>query len=362
MTETTSKGIVLIVDDTVENLRLLASMLEKCGYDARPVTSGKDALEAMSYDIPDLVLLDVAMPEMDGFEVCLRIKAKPEWHDVPVIFLTALTQVEDRVTGFSVGGVDYVTKPFHVDEVTARVASQIALRRARQDLASSLVELQALEKLRDELAQMIVHDMRGLLNVVIANLDMARRALTGQVGEDVSDALNAAHAVNRMANTVLDVSRLEEGKMPVHREPTNLTALAEETARIFGAVDRTRTIRCVAPGPVLANCDADLVRRVFENLVGNAVKHTPAGGTVTIDVKPADNGVRVSVQDDGRGVPDEIRATLFEKFAAARKESKQHSAGLGLAFCKLAVEAHGGAITVAPGEPKGSVFSFTIPD
>lgn len=352
---------ILIVDDTVENLRLLVGILGERGYEARPVTSGPDALLAGEQEPPDLILLDVTMPGMNGFEVCRALKAHATLKDVPVIFLTALTDIQDKVAGFAAGGVDFITKPFHVEEVLVRVASQLALRRARQDLAESLERLRALERLRDDLVHMILHDMRGLLTVVIANLDLARMDLSGQPAEDVTDALSAAQAVNRMADTVLDVSRLEEGKMPLTHASTDVAALAAAAARTFGAVDKSRTVRCTADEPVMASCDADLVRRVIENLVGNAVKHTPAGGHVTVAVQVEAGRLRVAVQDDGAGVPEAVRATLFEKFAAARKESKFHSAGLGLAFCRLAVEAHGGAIRVDPAAPHGSIFSFTIP-
>ncbi len=358
---TDHRGSVLVVDDTVENLRLLVGILGERGYEARPVTNGPDALAAAEQEPPDLILLDVTMPEMTGFEVCRALKAHATLKDVPVIFLTALTDVQDKVEGFAAGGVDFVTKPFHVDEVVARVASQVALRRARKDLADSLERLRALERLRDDLVHMILHDMRGLLTVVLGNLDLARPELSGQAAEDVSDAIDATHAVVRMANTVLDVSRLEEGKMPLKPEATDIAALADAAVHTFGAIDRTRLVQCETAGPVMATCDSDLVRRVIENLVSNAVKHTPAGGRVTISVRSENGHVRVSVRDEGRGVPEAIRGQLFEKFAAASKESRHHSAGLGLAFCRLAVEAHGGTIGVEPATPNGSVFFFSIP-
>jgi two-component system sensor histidine kinase/response regulator len=361
MTDTDRREIILIVDDTPENLRLLAGMLGEKGYDARPVTSGHDALEAMSHEAPDLVLLDVTMPEMDGFEVCRRIKANPSWHDIPVIFLTALANVEDKMSGFSVGGVDYVTKPFHMDEVMARAASQLALRRARQALADSFARLQALERLRDDLVKMIVHDMRGLLLVVNANIEIALPDISGEPHQFVSDAMSASNEVVRMANTLLDVSRMEEGKMPLKRSRVDVAALGADVARTFAVVDTTRSIVCSATTPVMANCDAGLIRRVLDNLVGNGMKHTPAGGTLNIAVEPRDGRVRVAVIDRGPGVPEELRERIFEKFAAGRKETKHHSAGLGLAFCRLAVEAHGGTIGVEAALPRGSVFAFEIP-
>ena len=353
-------GSILIVDDTVENLRLLTGMLGDRGYDPRPVTNGLDALEAMRHAPPDLILLDVTMPGLDGFEVCRRIKAQPEWRDIPVIFLTALTEVDNKVAGFAAGGTDYVTKPFHVEEVAARVATHLALRRTQSALRESYDQLQALEGLRDDLVKMIVHDMRGLLLVILANLDLARPELVGQPASDVNDAITAANRLNQMANDLLDVSRLEEGKMPIVKSSVNVTDLAAESARAASAMDATREI-IVAEGAAIAACDATLLRRVLDNLVGNAMKHTPEGGTIRLGASGDGTTVRVTVQDAGAGVPAEAREQVFQKFGAARKDSKYHSSGLGLAFCRLAVEAHGGRIWVEPAEPRGSLFIFEVP-
>jgi two-component system sensor histidine kinase/response regulator len=354
---------ILLVDDTVENLRLLAGMLATRGFDTRPVTSGAEALAAIAHEIPDLILLDVTMPGMNGFEVCARVRERPECHDVPIIFLTALTDVSDKVKGFAAGGVDFITKPFHVEEVVARVTTHVALRRSRQELAESFTRLQALEKSRDDLVKMIVHDMRGLLTVVLANLELARPDITGEAAADVDAAVRAANDVTHMSNTLLDVSRLEEGKMPLNRAPCDLAAVARESRDSMSALDTTRTIEVVAAGPVTASCDQDLILRVINNLVSNAVKHTPSGGRLQIEVSARPGVARVAVRDEGRGVPAEIRGRLFEKFAGVHTKDRKavHSAGLGLAFCKLAVEAHGGTIGVEDAVPKGSVFAFELP-
>ncbi|MBX3174917.1 MAG: PAS domain-containing protein [Gemmatimonadaceae bacterium] len=235
------------------------------------------------------------------------------------------------------------------------------LHQARQRLAEQLHQLQDLERLRDDLSKMIVHDLRGFLTVIIANLEMAQAESGDGPDGVVMDALGAAQAVNRMANTILDVSRLESGQMPINRTPTELCELARETARTFAVMDRSRSIRCESTVRVTVDCDADLVRRVLENLVSNALKHTPAGGTITLDVREDADGVAVSVRDEGDGIPDDLRPRLFEKYATGRHDPRYHSSGLGLAFCKLAVEGHGGTIAVAPAEGRGSVFTFTLP-
>lgn len=354
---------ILLVDDTVENLRLLAGMLATRGFDARSVTSGAEALEAVAVEPPDLILLDVTMPGMTGLEVCARLREHPEWRDIPVIFLTALTDVSDKVKGFAAGGVDYITKPFQLQEVLARVTSQLALRRARRDLEQTIRQLREVEQLRDDLTRMIVHDMRSPLATLILQLGLLQMDVSGETATAVEDAIVVARQLNDLANTLLDVSRLEEGKMPVKKAPVDVAQLAGEVGAALSHMESGRVITLVAVGPVMASCDAGLVRRVIENLVSNGIKHTPPGAKLTIEVRSLPNRVRIAVRDEGPGVPAEARQRIFEKFGAVavRKDSTYHSVGLGLAFCKLAVEAQGGTIGVEDAVPHGSIFAFELP-
>ena len=166
--ETAPVASVLVVDDGIDNLRLLSDFLGEHGYEVRAVTTGRQALQAVEHDPPDLILLDITMPEMNGYEVCQRLKAKDRSRDVPVIFLTSLTDTADKVRAFDAGGVDYVTKPFQFDEVLARVKTHVALRRAQAELADSYTRLRALEQLRDDLVRMVVHDMGSPLQALLS--------------------------------------------------------------------------------------------------------------------------------------------------------------------------------------------------
>lgn len=358
---------VLIVDDTIENLRLLSSMLGARGYEVRAVSSGRQALQAAEGDPPDLILLDVNMPEMNGYEVCRALKANAALRDVPVIFLTALGEIADKVKAFDAGAVDYVTKPFQVEEVEARVRTHMALRRASRELYDSHQRLTALEKLRDDLVHMVVHDMRSPLTVLGGHLALLREATEGSLSEDAADDLRkaelSARTLSRMVNDLLDVSRLENQKLPLHPADHDLSAMIVDVCENVGTLDRGRSIRLEIPGPISVRCDAGLVKRVLENLVGNAIKHTPAGVGLTVAVSKRGTRARVEVKDQGPGVPADSTERIFEKFEtlAARTEQKYDSLGLGLAFCKLAVEAHGCKIGVLPGTPKGSVFWFELP-
>jgi signal transduction histidine kinase len=357
---------VLVIDDTIENLRLLSNLLGEQGYEVRAVTSGRQALRAVEHDPPDLILLDIAMPEMDGYEVCRRLKAQDRSKDVPVIFITASTETADKVLAFDTGGVDYVTKPFQFEEVLARVKTHLALRRALVALAESYQRLRAQEELRHDLVHMIVHDMRSPLMALLARLEVLEgpvTALSEDSREDLRAAVESVEGLSRMANDLLDVSRLEEGKMPIDRAVWDLTRMAAEVRASLGAMDYKRQIDVESVGKVEVTCDGALIRRIMENLVSNAIKHTPAGSGVCISIANRDVRVRVEVHDEGHGVPSEARENIFEKFGTikSRHEQTHHSTGLGLTFCKLAIEAHGGTIGVSPRVPTGSTFWFELP-
>jgi two-component system, sensor histidine kinase and response regulator len=357
---------VLVVDDTIENLRLLSSMLEEHGYEVRPVTNGRQALQAVERDPPDLILLDITMPEMDGYEVCRRLRATERSKDVPVIFLTALTDTADKLRAFDMGGVDYITKPFQFEEVLARVKTHVALRRAQVALAESYKRLRALEQLRDDLVHMIVHDMRSPLQTLLISLELLQgvaAALGEDSQEDLETAIGSTESLSRMVKDLLDVSRLEGGQMPIEREVWDLARITSDVRAAFGTMDRDRRIDVESAVAVEVICDGALVRRIIENLVSNVIKHTPAGTGMRISIASGDGRVRVAVHDEGGGVPLEARGKIFEKFGTVenRRERAYHSVGLGLAFCKLAIEAHGGTIGVDPGVPVGSTFWFELP-
>lgn len=357
---------ILVVDDTAENLRLLASILEPLGYEMRPATSGRQALQAAQHSPPDLVLLDVNMPEMNGYQVCEAFKAQPELKDIPILFLTALSDIADKVKAFSVGGVDFITKPFHLEEVQARVQTHLALRRAHVELHASYQKLQKLEQLRDDLVHMVVHDMRSPLTVLAGHLNFLREESSGlskEGSEDLQAAMSGAQALARMANDLLDVSRMEEGKLPLQVAEHDLSAMAVQVQHSLRGYERGRRIELEQSEPLRVTCDDSLIRRVLENLVSNAIKHAPSKSVVRLAVRAAGAYARFEICDQGPGVPLEARQRIFEKFGAiaARKTNGYHSAGLGLAFCKLAVEAHQGRLGVEACEPQGSCFWFELP-
>lgn len=378
--EPSTAGNILVVDDTVENLHLLSSMLEQEGFDVRPVPSGPLALQAVDAELPDLILLDINMTPLDGYDVCVRLKENPHTRGVPVIFVSALDETLDKVKAFEAGGVDYVTKPYQMAEVLARVRTHLQLRRTQLQLEASHAQLRQLEALRDDLVHMVVHDLRSPLSALIYSLGFMREALAAQASSeflgDIDAAAVAASTMVGMANDLLDVSRIESNHLPLHLDQEDLLEVVKTAVESVRRLQPERDVSIEAEGPMFARIDAAIIRRVVENLVANGLKHTPAQFPLRVEVShyspQADTNeggaagagefLRVSVSDRGEGVPEEYREKIFEKFgvSAARNAHAYHSVGLGLAFCKLAVEAHGGRIGV-DSSAGGSSFWFVVP-
>lgn len=360
---------ILIVDDTPANLEVLGLMLRDAGFKIRAAPNGARALSAMEHATPDLVLLDISMPDMDGYEVCRQMRATPRLADVPVIFLSARTNLEDKVKAFASGGVDYVTKPFQMEEVIARVRAHVSLRQTQRALSASYDKLRGLEHLRDNLVHMIVHDMRSPLAIIMGRIEVIllceKVGLTPSVIRGLESTLVSAQNLVAMTNDLLDVSRMEEGKFPLNRAQCDLSALATETIEELRGMERGRPIM-LEPGTVPpVSCDPVIIRRVLVNLINNGIKHTAVGLPLHVRLSATVGRVRIEVRDHGPGVPVESRTKIFEKFGTleSRRDPKQkrHSAGLGLAFCRLALEAHGGAIGVESAPEGGSIFWFDLP-
>ena len=237
-------------------------------------------------------------------------------------------------------------------------------------LAGTLVALRLLLKqakrtATDDLMQMFVHDMRSPLMVIGSSLELLRDDVppNSEMAEHVAIARANAVRLKELANNFLDVHRMEAGYMPVHRAPTDVAALAREVVAGIHVLSPRRQIEVAASWPTDCDCDPQIVRRVIENLLSNAIKHTPRDTPILINVSATDAHVRLSVRDQGPGIPAAVRARLFERYSASAIASDRgaHSVGLGLAFCALAVKAHGGSIRVESGEPRGSVFIVELP-
>ncbi len=356
---------VMIVDDTPANLGLLEDILRKQGYDVASCPSGALALRAAAQYPPDLILLDIMMPEMDGFEVCQRLKADATLREIPVIFISALDDTVNKVKAFTQGGLDYVTKPFQSEEVLARVRTHLSLRQKEKQLQESLDNLRELEKQRDQLVHMIVHDLRSpLTSIMIVAKMLEKRAQNPLEEESLDIILESSKQLNEMIATMLDISRMESDKMPLQLEPCDLRGvLSAAVSSLRGLFMKTRLHYEPPEKAVVGFCDRKIMQRVVENLLTNAAKFAGKAGSIRLEMVENGGEVRISVHDTGPGIPPEYHSLIFEKFgqAPAGQKKSNFSSGLGLTFCKIAVEAQGGLIGVESEVGRGSTFWFTVP-
>ena len=363
---------ILIVDDTPANLEILNRFFSQNAYKARTLPSGKMALRSAKMNPPDLFLLDINMPEMNGYELCEHLKADPQLRDIPVIFLSALDDADDKVKAFDCGGVDYITKPFEFKEVLSRVQTHLKINKLQQllnqrnhELAQRLQEVETLVQLRDNLAQMIVHDMRTPLTGIIGYLSLLQihdKQIPPNLHPYVDSAEHSSQVLLDMINNLLDISKLEAGqKLVLNKTQTPLQEIVQLSIQDLGAYSEHEILLDLPEDQLEMLLDQDLIRRIITNLVSNACKY---GGkkSIKIQIHLHPNQVWISISDQGPGIRQEDQDKIFEKFIQleSAQQRKFNSTGLGLTFCKMAAQAHGGDIHLESQPGQGSCFSLIL--
>jgi len=357
-------ALVLVVDDEETNRTLLRDPLEAHGYSVAEASSGPEALDKAVSLKPDIILLDLMMPGMDGFGVCERLQADPELRQIPVIFVSAMHETIDKVKALALGGVDYVTKPFRHEEIEARLRTHLELCRQKRKLQENYDKLQHSERLRDSLTHMIVHDLRSPLTTILLAFEVVQKYIPAddtEITNIVKLARSGAFVINDMTRHLLDISRMEAGQMPLDITMWEMTKPIQAMLDRLAVSSEGRALFLNSSRPVSCFCDAELISRVIENLINNAIKFTPKVGKISVSISESETETRVAVTDTGPGIPAKYHRRIFEKFGQVDGRPKKSGTGLGLAFCKLAVEAHGGRIGVESEVGRGSSFWFTLP-
>jgi signal transduction histidine kinase len=371
--------LILVADDVPANVELLFDQLHVLGFRAIAAADGPSAVAICFEQMPDLCILDVSMPAGDlgvddrstGFEVCRRIKRDPRTARIPVIFVTALNDTTDRVKAIEAGGDDFLTKPHNRLVLGARVRSLLKLKAATDALEESLRKQKELEKVRDDLMKMIVHDLKTPLTSIIGAMEMMIDGdfgpLTTNQRSALGDAESRAEDLLGLIEDLLEVARLEETRLSLNLKPIAPAALLAEVKHEweirFQQERATSVVEASDEAPVI-EADHALLKRVFSNLVQNALSHSARAVTVTLGARRENDGTLFTVADDGVGIPVEYHDIIFRKFEQVKTPHipRVRSSGLGLAFCKLVVEAHGGRIWVkSGGETIGSAFHFWLP-
>jgi len=365
-----SAPTILVVDDNAENRALAQATLEDDGYRVVLATGGAEGVAAFVRERPDCVLLDVRMPGVDGPTACERIRALPDGGDVPIVFVTALRDVETFDRTVLAGGDDFLSKPFRPNELVARVQAALKLRSLaaeRRELYAQVKhqrdDLQRLQLQKEHLVAFLVHDLKNPVNAITLQAELVLRDRDGS--ERSKRAANKirdeSRALLRMITTLLDIAKADEGRLEPVRQQIALAPLIGGVIEELEVRAQATGVRIVAEldAPALF-ADAELVRRVLENLVENAIRHAPDDSEVRITARAAHDGIELRVQDAGPGVPVAQRERVFERFVQnGGDQSTRSNRGLGLAFCKLATEAHGGRIWIEDSSP-GAVFCVWI--
>ena len=361
---------ILIVEDVMSNGLLLKVLLTNEKFAIATASNGRQALEQVEKENPDLVLLDVMMPDMSGFEVAQHLKSNPNTADIPIIFLTALNSTADIVKGFQVGANDFISKPFNKEELIIRVTHQISLVAAKRLILSKTEELQRTIAGRDKLYSVIAHDLRSpmgsikmVLNMLILNLPSEK--IGAEMYELLTMANQTTEDVFSLLDNLLKWTKSQIGKLNVVYQDVDLVEVTDGVIEIFSMVASLKKIRIheMKPEKMMVNADIDMLKTVVRNLLSNAIKFSKENSEVLVKMEEVDGMAVVSVQDYGCGISEEGQKKLlhtdthFSTFGTNNEEGS----GLGLLLCKDFVVKNGGKLWFTSKEGEGSIFSFSIP-
>jgi DNA-binding response OmpR family regulator/ribosomal protein L17 len=375
---TTKKQKILIVEDNQENMDLLVYFLKPQGYDIITVKDGLSAITKVEKEPPDIILLDIMLPKMDGYGVCERIKNNQETKFIPVIMLTALKELQDKVRALEVGADDFLSKPFENIELLARVKSLLRLKEyhdeleaKNKELADKNTSLLGMDKFKEDLINLIVHDMKNPLFVIQGNLQMMSMSMQNlpiEILKKYTQRIErSSQQLLRMVVNLLDISRIEEGTIKLKNDKADINRIIEDIINRIKDYPENQEKQIVteldANLPELM-VDKSVIERVFENLINFSVTNIVEDGKVTITTSVGDNhNIQFITHDSGTQIPKNYHDKIFEKFSQTEIKNSGYRVdrALGLTFCKLAVDAHKGRMWIDLDNKVGNRFIIELP-
>ena len=363
---------ILVADDDRVNLRILGGILRAEGYVLAEADSGEKTIEAYESFQPDLVLLDVMMPGIDGFETCRQLKKRHGASRAPIIFITAKNESDDVVEGLEAGGVDYLPKPIKAKEVLARIRSHLQNRILSEQKQALVDQLSKANAAKNRFLGMAAHDLRNPLASIRGLAEFLREGAVGPLTPEQLDLIATIHSASQsmldMVNELLDVATIESGELKLAMESRNLGALIAKSVAMMNmeaAKKKTHVTFDVPAAPTILRIDAAKMKQVIDNLLSNAVKYSPPNSSISVLVVPPSTPGQCSfaVRDQGPGIPETERDKLFKDFSrlSVQPTGGEKSTGLGLAICRKIVEAHGGTIIAENLPIRGCEFRVTLP-
>jgi len=367
--EKESKAKILIVDDKPANIKILGEALRN-EYDICITTNGKRALEiAFSDDMPDLILLDIVMPEFDGYMVCKALKENHKTKDIPIIFITIKNEVDDEAIGFELGGVDYITKPFSLPIVKARVKTHLDLKRKRDKLENMAKKLEQLNIVKNRFLGTAAHDLRNPLGSIQNIAEVLLMELENQLTDDQMELIQMIFTQSEhmllLINDLLDVAVIESGHLTMNFEKDSLSLFIAQRIRLMKSLASKKGQHIISDiqNSKDALFDKDRIGQVFDNLFSNAIKFSPINSTIQIRVYEKESYVMVDIQDEGPGLSKTDQSKLFNEFQrlSSKPTGNEKSTGLGLSIVKAIIDAHHGKIIVKSEPGIGTTMTIALP-
>ncbi|AXJ01036.1 His Kinase A (phospho-acceptor) domain-containing protein [Cyclonatronum proteinivorum] len=382
---------ILVVDDNPRNLQLISTLLSKSGYKVSAVNSGLKAIKFVKEKNPDLILLDVMMPEMNGYETCNVIRQNPEADETPIIFLTAKSEIEDIITGFKQGAVDYITKPFKSEEVLIRLKTHLQLRASRAQLREKNAELEQLNKElvetratikadanrlkdlnaeKDRFFSIIAHDLRGPLSGTMGLAEVLANEARNLSIDEIAELSNALYGstsdMYKLLLNLLDWARLQMGLVNYKPEAVEAKSVINEGLSMYEAKvkEKNLVVELTGDDNIKLFVDHNMISSVMRNIISNAIKFTPKGGKITIRTYlSGENAATIEVKDSGIGIPPEIQKKLFrlDENVSRNGTEGEESTGIGLLLSRDITLKNKGTLTFSSTEGKGSVFNIELP-
>jgi signal transduction histidine kinase len=354
---------ILVIEDNLINVTILLEQLNLFGYKTLIAEDGEVGIKRAMFARPDLILLDIMMPGIDGYETCRQLKENPKTKDIPIIFVTALTATKSRVKGFEYGAVDYITKPFQQEEVIARIQTHLTIQEQKK-------KLEELNRTKDTFFSIIAHDLRGAFMPLVGSMSMLEQIIKQhddkrlhKFSKIISDSIKNIH---KLLENLLCWGRIQRQQLSINPQSVDMFKLMEWLTDLYQEQANQKNIQLYhsIPDNLFVWADSDMIETIFRNLITNAIKFTSTGGTVSIKYKQEQSHIIISVSDSGIGISEERLAGIFKTDVKNKTKGTagETGTGLGLILCNEFVTLNNGKICVESQVNKGTTFSVHLPE